>query len=180
MKKDIKIKLAIIISVLLFFGCIFLYIFQFQLFSSIVNYNTLYIQVMIVALVLISLLFILVLGNYVVLTSLEKVKVLISGFFICVLLSPLILVLLNKLVVHCDDKMATAIRIDGRMTSRFGIVEGQEADADYIDVYFISDNGDTLKIRDYRPFPEMNEKKGFYYKLCSGITGLKWLQLYEK
>lgn len=164
----------------LVFGTIFLYVMQFQTLSSIVDRKLLYVQVAVVFILLfIALVLSLVKGKW-DLKALDKAKLGLSGIFLCLVISPLVLVMVNKIYVNCDTVAAVAADVRLSASQRFGVLEEEHIEADFIDVYFIDENNKMLKIREYAPFPRVEIGNRFYYKRCRGFTGLQWMKLMEQ
>lgn len=162
------------------FGTIILYVKQFPLFSSIVNRTVLYYQAGIIALVLFGLLLYVLFKVDMGLKALEKAKISLSGIFVCIVLSPLILILINKISVKCDVHQAVAVEVRQSITQRFGFLEDKEnKKPDFMDVYFINEDGQRLKIRKHSPFTPIEKQQRFSYEKCRGLTNLQWMKLPE-
>ncbi len=159
------------------FGTIILYTMQFQLLSSLVDRQVFYIQA-IITFVLVEISFLVVIFTYFSrYKGVERLRILLSGSTILLALSPLFLVLVNKISVDEVEKRAYVTNVEGASVQRFGLEEGEKPEDDYIDVYLRSEAGKELKLRVYAPFPHIGNKSMVTYVKYTGLTGLQWLSL---
>lgn len=159
------------------FGTIILYVFQFQLLSSLTDYPEFYSSSIITFLLLFIVYYFLTSKVNIIKNPLERMQALIAGGILILGISPLILIMINKLSIDCNTHSAEAIEVKSLAGKRFGIVEGEKFEADYIDVYFMNEDSEKMKIRKYKPIPSIIKGQSFNYEKCTGLTGLQWMRL---
>lgn len=172
-----KDYIYVVLGGALIFSLIVLYVFQFRLVSSMVVVSALYIQSAICGLFLFGVLVYVLLKKDFGLTALEKVKVGVSGIFVCLAISPLCIILLNQVRVNCTVETGVVQEVRVRATQRYGLLENEEVRPDYIDVYIRDREQELLKLREYTPFPPVEKSEKVDYERCTGLTGLQWLNL---